>query len=219
MNQVLCGDVLLKLKEIPDETISCVMTSPPYWAQRDYKVTGQYGLESVIDEYLAKMWAVMDELWRVLRKDGCVFWNMGDKYGGTNTEVEYKQKAKGKTSILTSVDHLCAEGHTRGKYDKSLLFIPERFAIGCIERGWIIRNKIIWHKPNPMPCSCKDRFSNTWEHLFFMTKSRKYWFDMDAVRRPSKWGNLCWSRKGSPEDSPYYSENNPRKRWGRTKKA
>jgi len=183
-NRIVCGSNPEALKPIPDGIISCVMTSFPYWGQRDYKVKGQMGLEKTFQEWLEKAWLIMDEIKRVLRKDGTCWINLGDKYGGSGMGMSYAGQTKGPKSILTHLDHMPAVGHSRGQYDKSLLFIPERFAIGCLDRGWILRNKCIWQKPNPMPCSAKDRFTTTWEYLFFMTKSKKYWFDLDAVRRP-----------------------------------
>lgn len=164
---------------MPDEFVSCIMFSPPYWSLRDYKVDGQIGLEPDFNEYLAKMWLIFDELWRVLRKDGTMWVNMGDTYsnsggcGWTGLESKnWEQKAK--------------PHRVKSMPDKSLLMLPEHLMLGLLERGWILRNKCIWQKPNPMPCSAKDRFTTTWEYLFFLTKSKKYWFDLDAVRRPHK---------------------------------
>jgi site-specific DNA-methyltransferase (adenine-specific) len=183
-NEVIWGDVIPTLQRLPPECISLCMFSPPYYQQRDYKVDGQIGLEKTYQEWLDKMWAVMDEIWRVMRPDGTVWVNLGDKYGGSGC-------SSGHTSETMNLgrrtkDYGASKGIqklTKGS-EKSLLFLPEHFAIGCLERGWIARNKIIWNKQNPMPCSAKDRFTNTWEHLFFFTKSKKYWFDLDAVRRP-----------------------------------
>jgi len=135
------GDVLEILKKLPDESVDCVVTSPPYWALRDYKIRGQLGLESSFDEYLEKLWKIFDEVYRVLKPTGTCWVNLGDTM---------KQK--------------------------SLCLIPERFAIGMIERGWILRNEIIWHKPNAMPESVKDRFTIDFEKIFFFVKNKKYYF-------------------------------------------
>lgn len=208
INTVQCGDALELLKQLPNECIDMCITSPPYWSQRDYKIEGQWGLEKTYQEWLAHMWALMDEVWRVLRKDGTVFCNLGDKYGGSGMGMSYAGQSKGPHSILTHLDHMPAVGHSREGFDKSLLLLPERFAIGCLERGWILRNKIIWHKPNPMPCSAKDRFTTTWEYMFFMVKSRKYWFDLDAVRRPHAPYSKEMELKYKPSKPKNYGDKN-----------
>jgi len=155
------------------------MFSPPYWSLRDYKVEGQIGLEKDFNQWLVKMWLVMDEIWRVLRKDGTVWVNLGDGYSSEGkVGGDFDKKPYGKNPLV--------QGRTRTDKipAKCLLMLPERFALGCLERGWILRNKCIWQKPNPMPCSAKDRFTTTYEFLYFFVKSKKYWFDLDAVRRP-----------------------------------
>jgi len=146
-NKVFQGDVLDVLSQFPDESVDCVVTSPPYHGLRDYGVEGQIGLEKTFTEYLDKMLAITLELKRVLKKTGTMWWNHGDSYGGNGME-------------------------------KSLLLQAHRLAIRMIdEQGWILRNTIIWHKPNVMPQSVKDRFTVDYEPVFFFTKSKKYWFE------------------------------------------
>jgi site-specific DNA-methyltransferase (adenine-specific) len=147
-------DVLECLKQIPNESIDCVITSPPYWALRDYGIEGQLGLEPTFHEYLEKLWCIFDEVYRVLKPTGTLWVNLGDTYFS---------KTKGR------IDSDYTE--------KCLCMIPERFAIGMIERGWILRNQIIWHKPNCMPQSVKDRFTVDFEKIFFFVKQRKYYFE------------------------------------------
>lgn len=209
-NTIVCGDVLEIIQNMPAEFISCCMFSPPYWSLRDYKVEGQIGLEKDFNEYLVKMWLIFDELWRVLRKDGTMFVNMGDGYSSKtplrlsdpkNVKVHTERRLKkckncGNDFYGQPLQDFCGSACSgvdntprikRGLLEpKSLLMLPERLMLGLLDRGWILRNKCIWHKPNPMPCSAKDRFTTTWEYLFFLTKSKKYWFDLDAVRRPHK---------------------------------
>ncbi len=183
INTILCGDVLQALKKIPSNSIYCVVTSPPYWQLRDYGWSGQWGLEPNYEDYLNHLWMFMDEIKRVLRTDGTVWINLGDTYGtqsGTGTGKAYKS-----ASTIHHVNNgsVLLKGKT---IHKSQLLIPHRFAIGCSERGWIIRNDIIWAKTNGMPESVKDRFAKKHEYIFFMTKSADYYFDLDSVRDKHK---------------------------------
>jgi DNA modification methylase len=170
-NTIIQGDALLGLKSLPDESVNCVVTSPPYWALRDYGVSGQLGLEPTFQEYITKLCDIFDEAKRVLRKDGTCWVNMGDTYGSGKGE-----KGTGINGYANS-DKVIE--HKKGVlgYEKSLLQIPSRFAIEMTNRGWILRNEIIWFKPNCMPSSVKDRFTVDFEKVFFFVKNKKYWFD------------------------------------------
>lgn len=171
-NYILNGDALAHLKEFESESINMVMTSPPYWALRDYGIKGQIGLEATFEEYINNLCNIFDEIKRVLRKDGTVWINLGDTYWGggqggsdyggkeTTPEAKYGKKAIGKNYQA-----------------KSLVAIPFRFAIEMVNRGWILRNTIIWHKPNAMPDSTKDRFTVDFEYLFLFSKEKKYYFE------------------------------------------
>lgn len=186
INQVLEGDSLSILKTLPSESINCVMTSPPYWALRDYGVEGQLGLEPTFKGYIDKLCDIFDEVKRVLRKDGTCWVNLGDTYYGGNKDNDH---VTSKTQ-LNNKGSLTVQGgvfkEARELPNKSLCLIPFRFAIEMINRGWILRNDIVWYKRNSMPSSTKDRFANKWEHLFFFVKSKKYYFDLDSVRKPYK---------------------------------
>jgi site-specific DNA-methyltransferase (adenine-specific) len=169
------SDVLNALKQFPDESVDCVIMSPPYWGLRDYGVDGQIGLE---------------EVYRVLKPSGTCWVNLGDTYGGSgagttkNVDIEkYKQNAK--ESYILPGGKAKSSKLRNTKYNKSLLMIPERFAIGMIERGWILRNQIIWHKPNAMPESAKDRFTVDYEYIFFFTKNKKYYFKQQFEQNKS----------------------------------
>lgn len=177
LNQIICGDAKEVLAQLPAESIDCVVTSPPYWALRDYGVQGQLGLESSFAEYIDKLCSVFDEVRRVLKPTGTCWVNLGDTYGGSGTGAEYTNRSKEKTSLLPNdLSFLPKVAHLRGKYDKCLLEIPARFAIEMINRGWILRNEIIWHKPNVLPSSARDRFTVDYEKLFFFVKNQKYYF-------------------------------------------
>ena len=155
-NRIICGDCLEVLKQLPDESVNCCITSPPYWALRDYGVEGQLGLEPTFQEYLDKLIIIFDEVKRVLRKDGTCWVVLGDTYGGFRKGSNIKFKAQG--------------------LDKCLLQIPARFAIMMIDRGWRLRNEIIWQRPNNIPSSVRDRFTMDYEKVYFFTKNKKYWF-------------------------------------------
>lgn len=215
-NTILQGDSLEVLKTLPDESIDMVITSPPYWALRDYGTNdivwdadkncnhswvknikkpsggkgsknanvgankndsanmrdhdvisnfcsnctawkGSFGLEPTFDLYIKHLCDIFDEVKRVLKKEGTCWVNIGDTYAGSGRGPE--------------------GGISKETQAKSLIQIPSRFAIEMTNRGWILRNEIIWHKPNAMPSSVKDRFTVDFEKIFFFTKNKKYFFE------------------------------------------
>lgn len=199
LNQVYQGDTLELCRQLPDKSVNCVITSPPYWQLRDYGYPEQWGLEPTFQEYLEHLWSLMDEIYRVLKPEGTAWINLGDTYGtksgnftGGNV-IENKIKYVGSINNYTKPENL----------HKCLLLIPHRFAIGSIDRGWIVRNDIIWAKRNGMPESVTDRFSKKHEYFFFMVKNKKYYFDLDAIRQKSKplnrWGGKKLVAKGVSE--------------------
>lgn len=187
-NKILCGGSHKVLKTIPDESIDCVVTSPPYWALRDYGVTGQIGLESTIEEYLDKLILIFDEVHRVLKPKGTCWVNFGDTYAN-KTKGGHRNKVQ--NNIFDSLTARSFIPKLKTKLNipaKSLCLIPSRFAVRMIERGWILRNEIIWHKPNAMPQSVSDRFSVDFEKVFFFVKTGKYYFrqQFEPVKNPSE---------------------------------
>jgi DNA modification methylase len=184
-NKIIQGDTLEELKKIPDESIDCIITSPPYWGLRDYGIEGQIGLESTLEEYLEKLLAITKELKRVLKKTGIMFWNHGDCYNSHST-------GKGNVGGIEGKRKNKQDNVVRGKIridlpDKCLVLQNWRLILKMIdEQGWILRNVIIWHKPNHMPSSVKDRFTNSYEPVFMLVKNKKYYFDLDAARVPHK---------------------------------
>ncbi len=240
-NIILHGDALTKLKELPDESIDCVMTSPPYWALRDYgdgnsqiwdgdencehefeikerqihsgtldvsktvhhalKVgalktdwktkdgfcnkcgawKGQLGLEPTFEQYINDLCDIFDEVKRVLKNTGTCWVNLGDTYytksgSGFLNDNLTKTDTHVLNTGINKANELRGQPH---KYmqSKSLVLIPQRFQIEMVNRGWICRNTIIWHKPNCMPSSVKDRFTVDFEYIFFFTKNKKYFFE------------------------------------------
>lgn len=188
LNKIICGDALLTLKTIPDESIDCVITSPPYWALRDYNVAGQIGLEPTIEEYLDKLLLVFDEIKRVLKPSGTCWINFGDTYAN-KTKGGHRNKPQGNMYDSSSLRATFPKLKTALDIPpKSLCLIPSRFAIRMIGRGWILRNEIIWHKPNAMPQSVKDRFTVDFEKIFFFVKNRNYYFQrqFEQLRNPER---------------------------------
>jgi len=172
-NTVHHGDCLTVLKTFPDEFIDCCVTSPPYWGLRDYGIEGQLGLEPTFHEYLDRLIAIFDEVKRVLRKDGTCWVVLGDTYsGGVNNNDSKKVYGAKTLKPIKAVGFQC----------KSLLQIPSRFAIMMTDHGWILRNEIIWYKPNAMPSSVKDRFTVDFEKVFFFVKNKKYWFEQQLEK-------------------------------------
>jgi DNA modification methylase len=177
VNKIYQEPCLTTLNRMPDRFLDCVITSPPYWQLRDYGYSEQWGLEPTFQEYLDKLWFLMDAIYPKLKDGGTCWINLGDTYGTQSGGLKGKDTFDPKNKDATkSVIEQPKSIH------KSLLLLPHRFAIGCIDRGWLVRNDCIWAKRNAMPESVKDRFSKKHEYFFFMVKSEKYYFDLDSIR-------------------------------------
>ncbi len=208
--RILIGDVRDRLKTLPDESVHCVVTSPPYWGLRDYGAAGQLGLEATYPEYVANMAAVFREVRRVLRPDGTLWLNLGDSYatgagkvgdhpgGGPQGSAWAGRPAPGANAhagrgVPRRADGSAGERLNMGPQvqpnrmpqpnlkPKDLVGIPWRVAFALQDDGWWLRQEIIWHKPNPMPESVTDRCTKSHEHLFLMAKSERYYFDAEAI--------------------------------------
>ena len=175
------GDALTALQSLPDASINCCVTSPPYFGLRDYGVDGQLGSEPSPSEYVAALIAVFSEVRRVLAKDGTLWLNLGDSYySGRGASTGKDEKSPARRFGVRALDRGGQEWGT----PKSLLMIPARVAFALQDDGWILRNDIIWAKPNGMPESVTDRLSTKHEHLFLFSKSRRYYFNLDPIREP-----------------------------------
>lgn len=203
-NKILIGDVFPKLKEIPSGHVNTCVTSPPYWGLRDYGVDGQIGLEKTPEEFIDKMVFLFREVKRVLRDDGTLWLNLGDSYCSTAPgTMGDKLNQRG---ILSGVSYRRAEGSRRhiaetskGLKPKDLVGIPWRVALALQDDGWYLRQDIIWHKPNPMPESVRDRCTKSHEYIFLLSKSQKYYYDYEAIKEPTDniKGNANGFRGGS----------------------
>jgi DNA modification methylase len=184
MIKILQGDWIEQLCMLPDESVQCCVTSPPYWGLRDYGIEGQLGLERTPDEYVAKMAEGFREVRRVLRKDGVCFVNLGDTYfrdPGKGDRSEYLGLHK---NILDSGCHVASQSRSIpiGMKPKDLAGIPWRVAFALQADGWWLRQDIIWSKPNPMPESVTDRCTKAHEYIFLLSKSARYFYDAEAVK-------------------------------------
>ena len=181
INKIYNEPCLETLKKMADKSIDCVISSPPYWQLRDYGYEGQWGLEPTFQEYLEHLWEMMDEIYRVLKDEGTCWINLGDTYNNAQNSNRNGLNSSLGGNVRGGGEYKLPKKITK-EPNKCLLLIPHRFAIGCIDRGWIVRNDIIWAKRNAMPEPVTDRFSKKHEYFFFMVKSEKYYFDLDSVR-------------------------------------
>lgn len=206
VNKIIQGDALAVLKTMPDESVDCIVTSPPYWALRDYGVAGQLGLETTFQEYITKLCDIFDEVKRVLKKKGTCWVNLGDSYFNSATGSMGEKAQLGGSRQTQKIAGKRPD--KKGLPDKCLAQIPSRFAIEMSDRGWILRNEIIWQKPNAMPSSANDRFTVDFEKVFLFVKSKKYLFnqlfeefesnDYDRARMAkarTEYGNGKWSQE------------------------
>ena len=182
-NRIICGDALETLKNFPDESINCSITSPPYYGLRDYHKKEQIGREKTVEEYLDRLINVFREVRRVLKKDGTCFIVIGDSYAGTSSKKEQRDPKypKGRNGQNPSITQ-----KVLGYKSKDLMGIPWRLAFALREDGWYLRSDIIWHKENAMPEACKDRPTRSYEHIFLLSKSPRYYYDYDSLAEPMK---------------------------------
>lgn len=177
--KILHGNCIDKIKELNNNSIDCVVSSPPYFGLRDYGVDGQFGLEKTYQEYLSNTVKIFETFKPKLKDNSTIWWNVGDSYSSGKRKSTTNQSLRGNKNY----------GVTRtpvqnGIKEKDLLMIPNRVAIALQDAGWYIRSEIIWHKPNPMPESVKDRPTSCHEKIWLITKSKKYYYDADAIREP-----------------------------------
>ena len=185
-NTYVVGDCRALLRQLPDLSINCCVTSPPYWGLRDYGEPGQLGLEATPAEYVANMVEVFREVRRVLRDDGTAWINLGDSYNAYNGNAGPGSGFSSGAACDTERPHL-KSGHglrTCELKPKDLVGIPWRVAFALQADGWYLRSEIIWHKPNPMPESVTDRPTKSHEQVFLLAKSESYFYDAAAIAEP-----------------------------------
>lgn len=187
--ELLIGDCLESLKNLPEQSVNCCVTSPPYFGLRDYGVDGQIGLEQTPEEFIHKLVEVFREVRRVLRDDGTLWLNIGDSYAGSGKGCMGDGTPADKRGAKQGTNRGTTEGTftktiTKGCKPKDLIGIPWMLAFALRADGWYLRQEIIWHKPNPMPESVKDRCTKAHEQIFLLTKSPRYYFDSEKMREP-----------------------------------
>ena len=192
--KIIQGDCIETVAGMPERSVHTCVTSPPYFGLRDYGVDGQTGLEATPEAFVAKLVEVFREVRRVLRDDGTVWLNLGDSYwGGKGKSGQAWSTANTNRKTLQKTHHqISGKGETRptdGKHaiikPKDLIGIPWRVAFALQADGWYLRQDIIWHKPNPMPESVRDRCTKSHEYIFLLSKSAKYYYDHEAIKEPS----------------------------------
>jgi DNA modification methylase len=177
--EMIEGDCREVLKELPDQSVNCIVTSPPYFGLRDYGVENQMGLEPTPAEFVEALVGVMREARRVLRDDGTLWLNLGDSYAGAGYS-NHANTGGAQRSDGGKQTHMTGSGLK----NKDLIGIPWRVAFALQADGWYLRQDIIWHKPNPMPESVRDRCTKAHEYIFLLSKSPTYYFDHMAIRTP-----------------------------------
>ena len=174
--EIYCGDSFNVLSQLPSESVHCVVTSPPYFSLRDYKVEGQIGLEESVQEYIEAICKVMDEVRRVLKPEGTMFLNLGDTYySGKGKSHGTDPKSNKRRFGLRAVDKSGGLGINLQR--KSIIGVPWRVAIEMASRQWVLRSPIIWHRDKCLPESVIDRPRRSYEYVFMFVKSRKYYFN------------------------------------------
>jgi DNA modification methylase len=179
---ILIGDVREQLKQLLDQSVNCVVSSPPYWGLRDYGNDGQIGLEQEPEDFINELVSVFREVKRVLRDDGTLWLNIGDSYSGSGKGTAGNL---GKKHNERHLEHKTGGLIPSGTKPKDLVGIPWMLAFALRADGWYLRQDIIWHKPNPMPESVRDRCTKAHEYIFLLSKSPKYYFDNEAMQEPS----------------------------------
>lgn len=252
INQFLHGEAKAVLSLLPSQTYRCCVTSPPYWGQRDYgtgewiggemnckhkfiKVNKkickcgavyedeQIGLEETPEIFIERLADVFDEVKRVLTNDGTLWLNIGDTYISNNNGHAPPKRSSSPKDYSNTVGSLLPHRHTQGIYkNKDLVGIPWMLAFELRKRGWYLRTEIIWHKPNVLPESVKDRPTRTHEYIFLLSKSEKYFYDYKAIREPTKYDGRENVYNGSkkyntdefrPNNTQHSSIGRKRKRW------
>lgn len=210
LNKIYHGNCLDVLKTFEDESINCCITSPPYYGLRNYGVDGQIGNEDTPEEYISKLVEIFSEVKRVLKDDGTLWLNLGDCWAGSGQGAGTRQLSSKQTSnsgtIYMTTKLKSKLTKVKDCKAKDLIGIPWMAAFALRQSGWYLRQDIIWSKGNPMPEPVKDRCTKSHEYIFLLSKSKKYYFDNEAIKEPAKYpnddrGNRKDSRRGTGMNS------------------
>lgn len=180
----LCGDAVEQLRTLPPACAQTCITSPPYYGLRDYGTAGQIGREDSVEEYVERVVGVMREVRRVLRADGTLWLNLGDSYANDRAaKSDPGPRMEGRANVASVQKNWRASA--LGLKKKDLIGVPWRVAFALQADGWLLRQDIIWHKPNPMPSSVRDRCTTAHEYLFLLARGPRYYFDAAAIAEPA----------------------------------
>lgn len=188
-NEIICGNSLEVLKELPSCSVNMCVTSPPYYRLRDYCVEGQIGLEETPEEYIKRLTEIFREVRRVLCDDGTLWLNIADSYAGSgrgawSKPISERQKCKNSYLFHTENEAVKMPNTWDGIKPKDMIGIPWMLAFALRNDGWYLRSDIIWHKTNALPENVKDRPTKSYEHLFLFSKSQRYYYDGKAISEP-----------------------------------
>lgn len=209
-HRILIGDCREQLRTLPDKSVHCVITSPPYFGLRDYGHDGQIGQEVSPQEFVEAMLSVFREVHRVLRDDGTLWLNLGDSYAGSGKgrnadgTANVDPNSKQATSLGTILGTL-QKATPDGLKAKDLMGIPWEVALALRNDGWYLRQDIIWNKPNAMPSSVNDRCTTSHEYIFLLTKKPRYYYDAEAIKEPAIYAG---DNRGARKDSRRGTEAN-----------
>jgi DNA modification methylase len=199
-NKIHTGDAKTVLATLPGDSIDCCITSPPYFGLRDYGVNGQIGLEDTPEAYVERLMDVFNQVRRVLKPAGTFWLNIGDSYAGSGRgKGDVNRKSLQQKASFTG-DMFDKPYKINGYKNKDLIGVPWMLAFALRAEGWYLRSEIIWHRPNPVPESVRDRPTKSHEQIFLLSKSPKYYFDHKAIMEPAKYdGRKDIIKKGSPK--------------------
>lgn len=189
INKIHTGDSLELLSSMPDDYVNCCVTSPPYWCLRDYGMNGQLGQEKTPEEFIRKLVMVFTQVFRVMKADGTLWLNIGDSYA-SGPRNRTKEQSCASSTLNGTLDSQMASLKQSNKIvgglkPKDMIGIPWMLAFALRDVGWYLRSDIIWHKKNCMPESVRDRPTKSHEHIFLLSKSRKYYYDYEAIQEPA----------------------------------
>lgn len=209
VSKVICGNSLEILKTLADNSVDMCVTSPPYYGLRDYGESGQIGMEQTPQEYIEHLTEIFMEVHRVLKPTGTLWINIGDSYAGSGKgPMSLAVAGNGKNSTLYEKNSKVHDVPKTwdGIKPKDMIGIPWMLAFSLRSKGWYLRSDIIWHKTNCLPESVKDRPTKCYEHIFLLSKSRKYYYDYKAIQEPLKQVSKERYKRGRSEHSKYAGE-------------
>ncbi|MDR2903085.1 MAG: site-specific DNA-methyltransferase [Clostridiales bacterium] len=197
-NKIICGDAVDILRTLPSKSVNCCITSPPYYGLRDYGVAGQIGREESPELYIARLVEVFREVKRVLRDDGTLWIVIADSY------ADWSYAKKIRFSSKHSIENVATHQEFRASIKpKDMIGIPWSLALALREDGWYLRSEVIWHKPNPVPESCRNRPTRSFEHVFLLSKDYHYYYDQDAVKEPIATGTTARRKRAVSGNHKY----------------